>query len=115
MPVPVQAPDQPVNTDPAAGVALSVTAVSNWALQLPLGAPAAIELVFDDIQQSPMQALYERQGIEIERPDMVELRLTIGGLDRFHYGLHSDAFHLVFVLDNGPCFPVDARNHTDGP
>ena len=41
----MQAPDQPVNTDPAAGVALSVTAVSNWALQLPLGAPAAIEQV----------------------------------------------------------------------
>jgi hypothetical protein len=40
---------------------------------------------------------------------MVELRLTIGGLDRFHYGLHSDAFHLVFVLSNGPCFPVDDK------
>ena len=31
-----------------------------------------------------MQPLDERQGIEIERPDMVELRLSLGGLDRFH-------------------------------
>ena len=30
-----------------------------------------------------MQPLNERQGIEIERPDMVELRLSFGGLDRF--------------------------------
>src|SRR5258708_2504473 len=55
-----------------------------------------IELVLDDIEQSPMQPLYERQGIEIERPDMVELSLTIGRFDRFDYGLHADAFHIVF-------------------
>jgi hypothetical protein len=44
-----------------------------------------------------MQPLYERQGIEIERPDMVELRLSLGGLDRLHDGLHRDAFPYIFV------------------
>src|SRR5688572_32815144 len=56
-----------------------------------------------------MQTLDQRQGIKIERPDVVELRLTIGGLDRFDNGLHHDAFPYVlcFVFD-GPCFPAYA-------
>jgi hypothetical protein len=52
-----------------------------------------------------MQPLDERQCIEIERPDMVELRLSFGGLDRFHNGLHHDAFPYIFVTCDGPCFP----------
>ena len=54
-----------------------------------------------------MQPLNERQGIEIERPDMVELRLSIGGFDRFDNGLHHDAFpYAIFVTFDGPCFPA---------
>jgi hypothetical protein len=44
-----------------------------------------------------MQTLNERQGIKIERPDVVELRLSLGGLDRFDNGLHRDAFPCLFV------------------
>jgi hypothetical protein len=58
-----------------------------------------------------MQTLHERQGIEIERPDMIELRLTIGGLDRFDNGLHHDAFPCIFVSRSGPCFPADMQDH----
>jgi hypothetical protein len=36
-----------------------------------------------------MQALDQGQRLEVVRPDMVETRLTIGGLDRL-----SDGFHL---------------------
>ena len=56
----------------------------------------------------------ERQGIEIERPDLVELRLSLGGLDRFCNGLHRDAFPYIFVARGGPCFPADAWDHTGG-
>ncbi len=52
-----------------------------------------------------MQPLHERQGIKVERPNMVELRLSIGGLDRFYNGLHHDAFPYIFVTRDGPCFP----------
>src|SRR6185436_14979201 len=47
--------------------------------RIDVGAAPAVELVLYDIEQSPMQPLDERQGIEIERPDMVELRLFLGG------------------------------------
>ena len=46
------------------------------------------------------------QRLEIVRPDMVEARLTIGGLDRLSDGFHYDAFpksNLVFI--DGPCLP----------
>jgi hypothetical protein len=36
---------------------------------------------------------------------MVELRLTLGGLDRFHNGLHHDAFPYIIVTLTGPVFP----------
>jgi hypothetical protein len=53
-----------------------------------------------------MQTLNERQGIEIERSDVVELRLTLGGLDRFDNGLHRDAFPYVrCCVSTGPVFP----------
>jgi hypothetical protein len=44
-PVPLQAPDQPVNVWPLAGVAVNVTLVPllNDALQFPLALPAVIE------------------------------------------------------------------------
>src|SRR6185436_15632576 len=51
--------------------------------RIDVGTAPAVELILDDIEQSPMQPLYERQGIEIERPNVVELRLFLGGLDRF--------------------------------
>jgi hypothetical protein len=35
-----------------------------------------------------VEPLDQRQGVEIERPDMIELRLTIGGFNRLHNGLH---------------------------
>ena len=46
-----------------------------------------------------MKPLNQRQGIEIERPDVIELRLTFGGLDRFGNGLHDDAFPCFFVTN----------------
>ena len=72
------------------------------------GLAAAIELILDDIQQSPMQPLNERQGIEIERPDMIELRLAIGGLDRFHNGLHmlTPSRSGFCSYSAGPVFPL---------
>ena len=77
--------------------------------RIDVGAAAAVELVLDDVEQAPMQPLDQRQGIEIERPDVVELRLTLGGLDRLDNGLHHDAFPCIFVTCDGPCFPRPMR------
>jgi hypothetical protein len=41
-------------------------------------APAAVEFVVDDIEQTPMQALDQDQRFQIMRPDMVEARLAFG-------------------------------------
>jgi hypothetical protein len=45
------------------------------------------------------------------RPDMVEARLTIGGLDRLDDGFHVDAFPKsnLFVV-GGPCLPPYRAN-----
>src|SRR5262249_37332637 len=69
--------------------------------RIDVGAAAAVELVFDHVKQAPMQPLDERQGIEIERPDMVEARLPFGGLDPLFNGLHRDAFPYVCSLRSG--------------
>ena len=50
--------------------------------RIDVGAAAAVEFVLDDVEQSPVQTLDQGQRLEIVRPDMVETRLTLGGLDR---------------------------------
>src|ERR1700694_714739 len=47
-----------------------------------VGATAAVELVLDDVEQPPMQSLDQGQGLEIERLNLFEARLTIGALRR---------------------------------
>ena len=53
---------------------------------------AAIEFVLDDVNETTVQALDQSERLQIMRPDMVEARLTLGGLDRLDDGLHRDAF-----------------------
>ncbi len=57
--------------------------------RIDVGAAAAVELVLDDVEQTPMQALDQGQRLQIVRPDMVEARLAIGGLDRLDDGFHE--------------------------
>ncbi len=58
-----------------------------------------------------METLDQGQRLEIVRPDMVETRLTIGGLDRLDDGFHCDAFPKVnFVFADGPCLPPYRAN-----
>jgi hypothetical protein len=75
--------------------------------RIDVGTAAAVEFVFDDIEQAPMQTLDKSQSLEIVRADMVETRLTIGGIDRLCDGFHVDAFpkpilYQVLSLSTGP-------------
>ena len=70
-----------------------------------VGAALAVELVLDHVEQSAMQALDQSQRLQIVRPDMVEARLTIGGLDRLCDGFHVDAFPKTSFVFDGPCLP----------
>src|SRR5580704_5021949 len=71
--------------------------------RIDIGAPLAVELVLDDVEQTPVQALDQSQRLKIVRPDVVETRLTIGGLDRLSDGFHVDAFPKVLLFSStGP-------------
>src|SRR5262245_7100611 len=73
--------------------------------RIEIGTPPPIELVLNDVQQTPVKPLDQRQSIEIERPDMVEARLTLSGLDRLGNGLHELTPSRVFSLWTKPCIP----------
>ena len=60
--------------------------------RIDVGAATAVELILDDIKQTPMQTLDQRECFEIVRANMVEARLVHGGLDRLDDGFHDDAF-----------------------
>src|SRR6266705_3396545 len=47
-----------------------------------VGATATVEFVLDDVEQPPMQSLDQGQGLEIERLNLFEARLTIDALRR---------------------------------
>jgi hypothetical protein len=51
-----------------------------------------------------VQPLDKRERLQIVRPNVVEARLAVGGLDRLDDGFHVDAFPklILFVVD-GPC------------
>jgi hypothetical protein len=53
-----------------------------------VGAALAIEFVLDDVEQTAMQPLDQRQGFEVVRLDVFEPGLTLGRLDRLRDGLH---------------------------
>ena len=73
--------------------------------RIDVGAPAAIELVLDDVEQTPVEALDQRQRLQVMRPNMVEARLAFGGLDRLGDGFHIDAFPNTLLFVDGLCFP----------
>ena len=60
--------------------------------RIDVGAAASVEFVLDDVEQTTVQALDQGERLQIMRPDMVEARLTLGGLDRLDDGFHRDAF-----------------------
>ena len=65
--------------------------------------PRAVEFVLDDVEQPAVQTLDQGERLQIMRSDMVEARLTLGGLDRLDDGFHRDAFPKnYFVLTTGP-------------
>jgi hypothetical protein len=72
--------------------------------RIDVGAPAAVELVLDHVEQPPVQSLDQGQGLEIERLDLFEARLTIGALRHVCYRFHFDALHDVdvFMPDEAP-------------
>src|SRR4029077_514239 len=74
--------------------------------RIDVGAAAAVELVLDDVEQTPMQALDESKRLQIVRSDMVEARLTVAGLDRLDDGFHVDAFPKTYSLSSTGPVPV---------
>src|SRR5262245_4188200 len=57
-----------------------------------VGAAPAVEFVLDDIEQAAMKPLHQCQGLEIERPDVLEPTFPISSrLNRLGNGLHGDA------------------------
>ena len=71
--------------------------------RIDVGAPAAIELVLDDVEQTPVEALDQCQRLQVVRPNMVETRLAFGGLDRLGDGFHIDAFpNTILLSSTGP-------------
>src|SRR5262249_10810631 len=51
--------------------------------RIDVGTAAAVELIFDDVEQTSVQPLDQGQGLEIERLDVVEAGLTLGRLHHF--------------------------------
>src|SRR4029453_7638581 len=56
--------------------------------RIDIGAAAPIEFILDDVEQSAMQPLDERQGLQVLWPNVIERRLASGGLDRLRDGFH---------------------------
>ena len=56
--------------------------------RIDVGAAAAVEFILDHVEQPAMQPLHQGQSLMIERPDMVETRLALGGFDRLCDGFH---------------------------
>jgi len=72
-----------------------------------VAAAALVEFVLDHVEQPAMQPFDQRQGLEIQRPDVVEARLTFGGLDRLGNGFHVQRPLRLFVYAPvaRPCLP----------
>src|SRR5579862_866495 len=83
--------------------------------RIDVGAAAAVEFVLDDVEETPVQALDESKRLQIVRPNVVEARLAVGGLDRLDDGFHVDAFPklILFVVD-GPCSRRMAEPYRSG-
>src|SRR3984957_7636848 len=80
--------------------------------RIDIGATAAVELVLDNVEQSTVETLDQGQRLEIVRPDVVETRLTIGGLARLDGVFHDDAFPNFFLFSTGPVPPAVFRDTT---
>ncbi len=79
--------------------------------RIDVGAPAAVEFVLDDVEQTPVQTLDQGQRLQIVWPNMVETRLALGGLDRLSDGFHSDAFPKFYFLSRRALSPVVGANY----
>ena len=77
-----------------------------WVARLPgdLGA-GTHRVIVEARTETPVEALDQRQCLQVMRPNMVETRLALGGLDRLGDGFHIDAFPKTILFVDGPCFP----------
>src|SRR6185312_4160624 len=83
--------------------------------RIDIGAPAAIEFVLDDFEETAMQPLNQSQGFEIERTGGIEAPCTLGGLHHFCDCLDHDAFLSVVVLMIArPCAPARRPTYAAG-
>src|SRR6202044_1060474 len=71
-----------------------------------VGATAAVEFVLDHVKQTAMQTLDQGERLQVMRPDVVEARLTFGGLDRLDDGFHCDAFPKILSFSATGPVPV---------
>ena len=79
--------------------------------RIDVGAAAAVELVLDDVEQAAMQPLHQRQGFEIERPDVIEPGLPIAAGSTVLATAFMMTPHCCLVVCDEALFPVLMAPH----